>query len=98
MPCKIKDLKEKDIISVWFGKGHLPVRGTVKGFAGGEEGGIPKYIKAWVKKSDSTNTYMRELGDTMDDPPKIFYLKEEQVTKVDLDALSILKAMGFKEV
>jgi hypothetical protein len=96
MPCKIKDLEEKDIISVWFGKGHLPVRGVVRGFAGGEKD-KPKFIKAWVKNSKG-NGYLREVGDTFDDEPKIFYLKEEQVTKVVVDGAAVLKAMGFKKL
>ncbi|MBD3193528.1 MAG: hypothetical protein GF317_00630 [Candidatus Lokiarchaeota archaeon] len=90
MPCKMSQLKEQDTISVWWGKGHLPVRGRVQGFT-------PKYIKAWVKSGDG-NKYIREKGKTINDPPKIFYLTEEQVTKVTPKYKEFLKGFGMDDV
>jgi hypothetical protein len=89
MACKKSKLKPDEVVSVWFGKGHMPVRGKVCGFT-------PKYIKAWVKESGS-NTYKREDGCGIDNPPKVFYLTEEQITKIKNNYKDIYKKTGILE-
>lgn len=88
MACKISDLELEDTISVWWSKGSLPVRGRVKGLT-------PKYIKAWVKDGTG-NKYIREEGKTIEDDPQIFYLTEEQVTKVEIDYGKFFRKHGRK--
>ena len=96
MACNIKELKEYDVIEVWF-KGELPVRGEVIGLTGGTKD-KPKFVKAWIKNEDGT--FRREIGDTMEDEPKVFYLNSDQVRKLELEDinkknLDMMKKIGL---